>query len=74
MSNHSHTFDDEFLYSKIKSTAASSVQLSDSARAGQVPVSDGEGGASWGAAIPGTFVATDPDNDGHVTLQFVEGD
>ena len=45
-----------------------------SAEAGAIPVADGEGGYSWGAATAGVVAATDPDNDGNVTLTFTEGD
>lgn len=44
-----------------------------SAAAGAIPVADGDGGYSWGAATAGVVSAIDPNSDGNVTIQFVEG-
>lgn len=44
-----------------------------SAEVGAIPVADGEGGYTWGAATTGVVSAIDPNSDGNVTIQFVEG-
>lgn len=44
-----------------------------SASAGAIPVADGDGGYSWGAATTGVVSATDPNNDGNVEILFTEG-
>lgn len=50
-----------------------SVKPASSAEAGAIPVADGEGGYTWGAATTGVVSAIDPNSDGNVTIQFVEG-
>lgn len=66
--------DEGFVIAMAKKAANASVPKSSTAEAGQIPVSDGQGGVTWGAAITGTVGAVDPNSDGHVTLQFVEGE
>ena len=44
-----------------------------SASAGAIPVADGEGGYTWGAATTGVVSATDTNNDGNVEILFTEG-
>ena len=50
-----------------------SVKPAASAAAGAIPVADGEGGYTWGAATSGVMSATDTNNDGNVEILFVEG-
>ena len=73
MLNRDTIFDEDYFISKINKISGSAVSKSDTAEAGQIPVSDGEGGYTWGAAVTGTVGAIDPNNDGQVTLQFTEG-
>jgi hypothetical protein len=44
-----------------------------STTAGAIPVADGSGGYTWGAATSGVMSATDTNNDGNVEILFVEG-
>ena len=74
MINRDTLFDEDYFISKISKISKSAVTKSDTAEAGQIPVSDGEGGVTWGAATTGVVSAIDPDNDGNVTLQFIEGE
>lgn len=41
--------------------------------AGQIPVADGSGGYTWGAATSAVVSATDTNNDGNVEILFTEG-
>lgn len=50
-----------------------SVSPGSSAAAGAIPVADGDGGYTWGAATSGVMSATDTNNDGNVEILFVEG-
>ena len=66
--------DEDLLLARINKVAKGAVSKSTTAEAGQIPVSDGNGGVTWGAATTGTVGAIDPNNDGHVTLQFTEAE
>ena len=66
--------DEDFLLARIKKVANGSVAKSSTAEAGQIPISDGNGGVTWGAATTGTVGAVDSNSDGHVVLQFTEGE
>ena len=66
--------DEGFVITMVKKAASASVPKSSTAEAGQIPVSDGQGGVTWGAATTGTVGAVDSNSDGHVVLQFVEGE
>lgn len=44
-----------------------------SAAAGAIPVADGSGGYTWGAATTGVMSAADPNSDGNVEILFTEG-
>lgn len=66
--------DEDLLLARINKVSKGSVQKSSTATEGQVPISDGNGGVTWGATVAGTVGAVDPNNDGHVTLQFTEAE
>ena len=67
-------FDEDMILAKINKAANSAVPKSDTAEAGQVPLSDGEGGVTWGAVVAGTFAVVDANNDGNIQFQYTEGD
>ncbi len=73
MINQGSNVDEGFVLAMAHKAANASVAKSSTAQAGQIPISDGNGGVTWGAATTGVVGAIDPNNDGQVTLQFTEG-
>ena len=67
-------FDEDMLLAKINNVSKGSVAKSSTAEAGQVPISDGEGGYTWGAVVAGTFAVVDANNDGNIEFQYTEGE
>lgn len=66
--------DEDLILAKISKAANSAVSKSDTATIGQVPMSDGAGGYTWGTVVAGTFSVVDPNSDGHVEFQYTEGE
>lgn len=60
------------LFVFLKRIQKAMVSKSSTAQAGEIPISDGNGGYSWGAAVTNTISAQDQNNDGNVEFIFTE--
>jgi hypothetical protein len=72
MINKEEMFDNELLWARMSRVERTSVKVPASLDEGLTPISDGDGGFTWGIPSSQIIAATDSDSDGNVVITITE--